>query len=76
MAVPADSPLAGSTLRDSRIGDHVSAVVVAIHGRDMVRVPDATTTMADITLRAGYSLVAVGTEEQLGRLRELVTGDR
>ena len=54
----------------------MSAVVVAIHGRDMVRVPDATTTMADITLRAGYSLVAVGTEEQLGRLRELVTGDR
>ena len=76
VAVPADSPLAGSTLRDSRIGDHASAVVVAIHGRDMVRVPDATTTMADITLRAGYSLVAVGTEEQLGRLRELVTGDR
>ena len=74
VAVPDHSPLAGTTLRDSRIGDQVDAVIVAIHGRDAIRTPEPATSMAGVTIRPGDSLVAVGSEAQLTRLREFVNG--
>ena len=76
VAVTEHSPLAGSTLRDSPIGDHTGAVIVAIHAPDAIRIPDDTTAIAGITVRPGDSLVAVGTDAQLARLREFVTGRR
>ena len=75
VAVPTDSPLAGTPLRDSQIGAHTGAVIVAIHGGDAIRIPDATTAMAGMTVRAGDALVAVGTVDQLDRLRDFVSGD-
>ena len=74
VAVPDHSPLAGTTLRDSRIGDQVGAVIVAIHGRDAIRTPEPATSTAGVTIRPGDSLVAVGSEAQLTRLREFVDG--
>ncbi len=76
VAVTENSPLAGSTLRDSPIGDHTGAVIVAIHAPDAIRIPDDNTAIAGITVRPGDSLVAVGTDAQLARLREFVTGRR
>ena len=76
MVVPTASPLAGSTLRDAPIGEHAGAMVVAIHGPNAIRIPDTGTTMDGITVRAGDSLVAVGTPDQLARLREFVDSGR
>ena len=74
VAVPDGSPLAGTTLQDTRIGDHIGAVIVAVHGGEAIRTPDAATPMAGVTVRPGDSLVAVGTEAQLTRLRDFVNG--
>lgn len=80
VAVPDGSPLAGSTLQDARIADHVGAMVVAIHTVDAIHgeeaspTADTATSVAGVTVRAGDSLVAVGTDAQLARLRELVNG--
>ena len=74
VTVRADSPLAGATLGDAVIGDHAGAVIVAVLDGDAIRIPDAPITMDGITVRAGDSLVAVGTEAQLARLRAFATG--
>jgi voltage-gated potassium channel len=80
VAVPDGSPLAGSTLQDARIGDHVGAMVVAIHTVDAIHgeetgpTADTATPVAGVTVRPGDSLVAVGTDAQLARLREFVNG--
>lgn len=80
VAVPDGSPLAGSTLQDARIADYVGAMVVAIHTVDAIHgeeaSPDADTAtpVAGVTVRPGDSLVAVGTDAQLARLREFVHG--
>ena len=64
----------GPPCEDSRIGDQVGAVIVAIHGRDAIRTPEPATSTAGVTIRPGDSLVAVGSEAQLTRLREFVDG--
>lgn len=80
VAVPDSSPLAGSTLQDARIADHVGAMVVAIHTVDAIHgeetspTTDTATPVAGVTVRPGDSLVAVGTDAQLARLREFVNG--
>ena len=80
VAVPDGSPLAGSTLQDARIADHVGAMVVAIHTVDAIHgeetgpTADAATPVAGVTVRPGDWLVAVGTDAQLDRLREFVNG--
>ena len=80
VAVPDGSPLAGSTLQDARIADHVGAMVVAIHTVDAIHgeeaspTADTATPVAGVTVRPGDSLVAVGTDAQLDRLREYVNG--
>ncbi len=75
VAVPDGSPLAGSTLQDARIADHIGAVIVAIHGGEgHATATDAAGPMAGVTVRPGDSLVAIGTDAQLVRLREFVTG--
>ena len=51
-------------------------MIVAIHAPDAIRIPDDTTAIARITVRPGDSLVAVGTDAQLVRLRQYVTGGR
>ena len=80
VAVPDGSPLAGSTLQDARIADHVGAMVVAIHTVDAIQgeetgpTAETATPVAGVTVRPGDSLVAVGTDAQLARLREFVSG--
>jgi K+/H+ antiporter YhaU regulatory subunit KhtT len=76
--VPADSPLVGKALRETGIGSHTGAIIVGIveaAGRLRVN-PSDETTLSAVHLAAGETLVALGSGEQLTRLREFVTRAR
>ena len=70
LQIPNHSPLAGTSVSAARIDDTTGATVLAIHRADgtLVSAPEALTA----TLRDGDILVAVGTDEQLVALTDLV----
>ncbi|NND85067.1 MAG: NAD-dependent epimerase/dehydratase family protein [Acidimicrobiia bacterium] len=71
LALTPASPLAGRTLAESGIRAASGAMLIAIipvEGEPTLNPP------ADFVLRPGQRLAAVGTEEQLGRLREHLKG--
>ena len=71
IAVPADSPLQGHSLRDADIRDRTGALVLAL------RAPDgsfATNPPPDTIIGAGQILIAIGTESQLDALRAAAAG--
>jgi voltage-gated potassium channel len=74
MPVAQGSPLVGQNLREAGIGQHTGAIVVGINapdGRTRVN-PTATSTISSITLKEGDVLIALGNDEQLGRLDTFV----
>jgi voltage-gated potassium channel len=72
------SPLLDKNLREAGIGQHTGAIVVGINGPDgHTRVnPTTTSTLSSITLKEGDVLLALGNEEQLGRLTTFVRKGR
>ncbi len=66
----ADSRMVGRTLSTSEIREGSGAMVIAVVTRDGNPILNPP---ADFWLRAGQIIVAIGTEEQLTRLRKLVT---
>jgi voltage-gated potassium channel len=69
--VPGGSSLAGRTLRDAHVRDETGALVLAIRdaGGEFTTNPGPETVMAE-----GDVLIAIGTEDQLQRLRSLTSG--
>lgn len=65
-----DSRMVGKTLSNSEIREGSGAMVIAVVTRDGNPILNPP---ADFWLRAGQIIVAIGTEEQLSRLRKLVT---
>ncbi|MBN1836939.1 MAG: potassium channel protein [Spirochaetales bacterium] len=72
--VKGGSPLIDKNLREAGIGQHTGAIVVGINGPDgRTRVnPNSTSTLSSVTLKEGDVLIALGTEDQLGRLSDFV----
>lgn len=68
LAVPIDSPIAGSSLRDAQIRSLTGAAVVAIRGVGSTR-PNPS---ADEVIAAGDLLGVLGTKEQRAALREVL----
>jgi voltage-gated potassium channel len=71
LAVAAESPVAGRSLRDSHLRDATGALVLAVRSSDgeFRTNPDPSDVM-----NAGEVLIAIGTEVQLKALRDLVEG--
>ena len=74
MPIAQGSPLVGKNLREAGIGQHTGAIVVGINGPDgRTRVnPTATSTISSVILKEGDILIALGNDEQLGRLEAFV----
>lgn len=72
VAVDKSSPLVNKNLRETNIGQHTGAVIVGINGPDgKTRVnPSATAMLSTVTLRQGDVLIALGSDEQINRLRQ------
>lgn len=69
--VPADSPIAGTTIGESEIKGRTDATVIAIQrGTDTTPNPGS-----DVELAGGDVLVALGTREDHAALKNLVGGD-
>jgi voltage-gated potassium channel len=71
VTVPAGSPVAGRTLRESRLRDRTGALVLAL------RAPDgtfATNPPPDTALDVDQVLIAIGTPDELAALTDTVTG--
>ena len=70
IAIPATSPLAGHSIRDAHIRDRSGALVLALR-----QVDDrfSTNPTPETVLAGGMTVIAIGTDEQLGRLRAYVT---
>jgi voltage-gated potassium channel len=69
--VPAGSTLVGKHLREANIGQETGAIVVGIHNSDgRPRIdPSAAVTLSSITLQEGDVLIALGSGEQLQKLK-------
>ena len=69
--VEADSPLSGVTLRDSQIRGRSGAMVFAVEQPEggIIVNPDPGLAFTD-----GVRVVAIGTDEQLRRLRSMMVG--
>jgi len=74
--VVAGSPLIGKQLRETNIGQQTGSIVVSIQGSDGgLRVnPSATATLSSVVLQEGDLLIALGSEGQLKRLKDLAAG--
>ncbi|MEW6754987.1 MAG: potassium channel protein [Candidatus Latescibacterota bacterium] len=69
--VDPSSTLVGKSLRECDLGRRTRAVIVAIHdseGRPRTG-PDSHTTLAEMPLQAGDILIALGSDEQIRRLK-------
>lgn len=68
--IDTDSPLAGVSLRESQIRGRSGAMVFAVEeqGGGLIVNPDP-----DLVFSPGVRVVAIGTDDQLGRLRHLVS---
>jgi voltage-gated potassium channel len=72
------SALIGKTLKEAGIGQHTGAIIVGINapeGRMRIN-PSTTSTLSSVMLGEGDVLIALGNEEQLGRLGEFVRRGR
>jgi voltage-gated potassium channel len=78
VAIDADSPLIGKTLKEAGIGMHTGAIIVGINAPEgRIRLnPSTTSTLSSVKLGAGDVLIALGNEDQLGRLQEFVRKGR
>jgi voltage-gated potassium channel len=76
--VAAGSPLIGQAVREAGIGRRTGAILVGILNPDgRLRVnPSGGTTLSGVKLSSGDVLVALGSEEQLKRLREFTARTR
>jgi voltage-gated potassium channel len=65
------SPLIGKNLREADIGQYTGAIIVGINapdGRTRVN-PSATALLSGVTLEEGDVLIALGSDDQIQRLR-------
>jgi voltage-gated potassium channel len=69
--VPEDSFIAGRTIGELRIGERTGAMILATRNKEGTF---DTTPSAKDRLRAGDTLVVLGTREQVGRLEHLMRG--
>jgi voltage-gated potassium channel len=70
LAVDADSPLAGCTLRETNLRKRTGVLVLAMRGTDGTF---TTNPSPDTMIEPGQVLIAVGTDADLVRLDELAT---
>jgi K+/H+ antiporter YhaU regulatory subunit KhtT len=73
-----DSPLVDKTLRESGVGQSTGALIIGIHGpggRTRVN-PTSTSSIAAAKLRENDILIALGSEEQIDKLKSFVTTGR
>ncbi|MDF2703700.1 MAG: potassium transporter TrkA [Rubrobacteraceae bacterium] len=70
--VPEDSFIAGHTIGELRIGERTGAMILAIRNR--VGTFDTTPSASD-RIRAGDTLIILGTREQISRLERLMRGE-
>lgn len=73
-----DSPIVEQTLRDAGIGQSTGALILGIHGpggRTRVN-PTSTTSIASVKLRADDTLIALGSDEQIDKLKSFVQKGR
>ncbi len=68
LEVSAGSPLVGRTLREAAVRDRTGALVLAVRDDDGSFVTNPT---AELSLRAGQVLIAIGTATQLDALTDL-----
>ena len=73
LVVAAGSPAEGRTLRDSNVRRDTGALVIAVQGPDG---QIAINPGADFVLEEGQTVFGVGTQEQVERLRTMVTAPR
>jgi K+/H+ antiporter YhaU regulatory subunit KhtT len=71
--VPKDSTVADRTIGELRIGERTGAIVLAFRTRDG---KFDTTPSANDRLRAGDTLIVLGSREQITRLEALMHGAR
>ncbi len=69
------SPLVGKHLKEADIGQQTGAIVVGIHGQDgRPRVnPSVAVTLSTVALQEGDVLIALGSEDQLRRLKAIAS---
>lgn len=67
--LPSGSTLAGQSLRDTHIRDRTGALILAVRGEDG---SFRTNPSPETVLRAGETLIAIGTQDQLDDLDRLV----
>ena len=72
------SPLVDQTLRESGLGQSTGALIVGIHGPEgRTRVnPTTTTSLASVRLRDQDTLIALGSQEQIDKLKQFVNQGR
>lgn len=71
--VPKDSAIVGRTIAQLRIGERTGAIVLAIRTGEG---KFDTTPSANDRLRAGDTLIVLGSREQIARFEALMRGDR
>ena len=69
LAIGATSPIAGQTLRDAHLRDRTGALVLALRRADGTFL---TNPSPDTVLEPGHVLIAIGTEDELAALADLV----
>lgn len=72
--IDSQSPLIGKTLRESGIGQYTGAIVVGINdAKERTKVnPTSTSTLPRINLKENDVLIALGSDDQLKKLRDFV----
>jgi len=72
ISIPGDSLLVGCTLRESNIGQHTGAIIIAIMGPNGTARTNSSTkaTLSSIVLNEGDRLISLGSEEQVLALEE------
>jgi voltage-gated potassium channel len=70
--VPKDSFIAGHTIGELRIGEKTGAMILAIRNKEGTF---DTTPSASDGMRAGDTLIVLGTPEQISRLEQLMGGE-
>ena len=73
--IPEKSLLAGTTLRESNIGQHTGAIIIGIMGPDGVARTNSSNraTLSSIVLNSGDELISLGSKEQVAALRNFCT---
>ncbi len=69
--VPEDSSIADRTIGELRIGERTGAMILATRNKEGTF---DTTPSANDHLRAGDTLIVLGTREQITRLEQLMRG--